>query len=1032
MKNLQTIIQLLYKRVPAQKVLNNKVSYDKFDKNEFIRMTTAYLFHYSEDESRNLLNYFLDEFYESARREGRRITRDLNVFEPLFYYAKKFLIIHNNEILCDYSKLLEWRQMAVEISEDVVITAFLAAELTYSEVMGRGFSWKRVIGHNNAQINTLVRRGISENHSHLNGAAPIFSISWLSLMNNVNNSQFGSLLRSYDSERRYTNVAYTSVYEETSFYEKYMQAVLIRLFLYSRLTGKRIKIGTYNIDLTSIKGMLSIPAFYLNKRTDEEYLYENKIIQILTVLKQTKSGNYLFRQIVLSIIKEYLNHDDEQFKSICKLNFKFFMILDGPIGEFLIDIKQVNTLLQSISAVSLSDLFLQLLFLAKKVSLEDIQELFCNTDEFQKLWENYTLKNVKVLLQNPQDIIREANNIQSTIDVFRLEYFKNEDRERSMDYLLNGLSYGSSDMEKSNFVFSGERWLMYIMLRKIYSNESKDSDCFNLFYAYLLIKESIRSELVQSNQNVGFKNFRRYERRKGDLLADKIYRNEFTRLAVSDSLFSGNMRKIELRIAPKSSIVENSLMIQQLDKLILPNNAWKKKLFYTVHFIKSVDDNILDREYVYCRHYMKRKEIMQKAYALIGLRELYPYVGERVLGIDAASSEIGCRPEVFASAFRYLKNHRYSYETYKGTKKMPQLNATYHVGEDFLDPVDGLRAIEESVLFLNLCSGDRLGHALALGIDVSEWYQTKGNRIALPIQDYLDNIVWIYHKMLEYNIKGFENFMVTIKNLYSEVFGKIYGSNIVKLEVEAIIKKVGKTDCSVELDFDIFNYYNAWKLRGDDPEIYDEGFYDENKATERLEYFRVNFKYPSDFEIRRVQEVALIYYMYHYNYKIRQAGKRIIEAVITRDYTEAVTAIQKALQRDIARRGIAIETNPSSNFLIGTFRQYQKHPIFKFYNKGLINDIGQVNECPQLLVSINTDDQGVFSTSLENEYALVASALESITDENGIPLYNKANIYEWLDKIRIMGNDQSFGNIVEDNKGKEIKKLWIIKRNVKN
>ena len=122
--------------------------------------------------------------------------------------------------------------------------------------------------------------------------------------------------------------------------------------------------------------------------------------------------------------------------------------------------------------------------------------------------------------------------------------------------------------------------------------------------------------------------------------------------------------------------------------------------------------------------------------------------------------------------------------------------------------------------------------------------------------------------------------------------------------------------------------------------------------------------------------------------------------------------IQKALQREIAKRGIAIETNPSSNFLIGTFRQYEKHPIFQFYNKGLVNNPDLLSDCPQISVSINTDDQGVFSTSLENEYALLASALEFATDKNGILLYHEADIYDWLDRVRIMGNEQSFGNLI--------------------
>lgn len=100
--------------------------------------------------------------------------------------------------------------------------------------------------------------------------------------------------------------------------------------------------------------------------------------------------------------------------------------------------------------------------------------------------------------------------------------------------------------------------------------------------------------------------------------------------------------------------------------------------------------------------------------------------------------------------------------------------------------------------------------------------------------------------------------------------------------------------------------------------------------------------------------------------------------------------------------------------LIGTFRQYEKHPIMQFYNKGLVHEPEKLKECSQISVSINTDDQGVFSTSLENEYAIMACALESVTDDNGNFMYCKADIYEWLDRIRVMGNEQSFGGEFEE------------------
>lgn len=120
------------------------------------------------------------------------------------------------------------------------------------------------------------------------------------------------------------------------------------------------------------------------------------------------------------------------------------------------------------------------------------------------------------------------------------------------------------------------------------------------------------------------------------------------------------------------------------------------------------------------------------------------------------------------------------------------------------------------------------------------------------------------------------------------------------------------------------------------------------------------------------------------------------------------------MQNEIADRGIAIETNPSSNYKFGTIRTYDEHPLIRFYNNGLTFNYDELRQSSQIWVSINTDDQGVFSTSLENEYALMARVLEKKKDEDGRPIYQKTMIYEWLDKIRVMGLDQSFGNSRND------------------
>lgn len=1017
MQNLEMIIHILYKRVPVQEVIEGNIRCDSFDEAEFLRMMSSYALHYSENEAANLLNYYTYIFRENARTTGREASEKLNVFDALFYCAFQFLCIKNNEVLCHYDKLMEWRQVTLELGENLFVTAYLAAKVMPDEAMKHGFMWKRVIGHDNMQLNVMMGRGYSENHFHLNGSAPIFHISWVSLMNNLNSSRLVTVLGTYDKDRRSTNTAYKSGYREMPFYTRALQAALIRLFLYSKLSGRHLKVGDYYINTGNITG-------YFDKKCiiNSEWIVSVKVVNLAEIALR-QSPKYQTENIRLSDIISLLNNcqsvmndnksnlqeETKELRSILESDFNCYTIPINRLRDVFIDIER---------DISFGDLFIKILNIIPRIRLEDARRFMSDMEIFYEIWDQITMQNVRDFLRNPEELIYQVNLLQSEIDSYRMNGNTLPGQESSMDYALHEIDEVNWENGTANFLFAGERWMMYMMFRLIYKREKNYSEFYNLFYAYLLIKESIRSELVQSNKNVGFRNFQRYNWRKGDLLADEVYRNAFVKLAVSESIFTKSTKRLEVRICPAETVEKNRKMILRTDELLDPKNKMRNKFFYTLHFIKSTDRVKTDQGFCLCRHSEKRKQVERQASAIVGLREKYPLVGRRVLGIDAASNEIGCRAEVFAQAFRYLRGHRWSYITVEGTKNLPQLCSTYHVGEDFLDLADGLRAIDEAILFLCLGSGDRLGHALALGIDADEWYATKNYRIVLPKQDYLDNLVWVYHKLSEFNIHGFNNLKEWILGEFTVLFSEIYTAAISKNEMECVKERIKSADqggnyLSSQGNASIFNYYYAWMLRGDLPELYAEEFFNEEEYIRRNRDFLVNSHNSDRYEYRRNPEISFLYYLYHYNQNVRNEGARIQEFAVSKYYVKAVAEIQSALQKKIAKDGIAIETNPSSNFLIGTFRKYEKHPIIRFFNKGLVHDSEKLESCPQIPVSVNTDDQGVFNTSLENEYALLACAMESLTDEQGKPLYNRYDIYDWLDKIRNMGNEHSFGYIAD-------------------
>ena len=166
--------------------------------------------------------------------------------------------------------------------------------------------------------------------------------------------------------------------------------------------------------------------------------------------------------------------------------------------------------------------------------------------------------------------------------------------------------------------------------------------------------------------------------------------------------------------------------------------------------------------------------------------------------------------------------------------------------------------------------------------------------------------------------------------------------------------------------------------------------------------------YPPRYEDRYISEYSLLNYFYQFHDRVRREGARKIKIDISGEYIRAVKAVQIDMRYQIVKRGISIETNPTSNVLIGTFREYEKHPILSFYNRGLMVSEQEEQECAQLQVSINTDDSGVFYTDLETEYALLARSVEQIVDKSEHTRFKKTDIYTWLDNIRMMGNEQTF------------------------
>ena len=641
----------------------------------------------------------------------------------------------------------------------------------------------------------------------------------------------------------------------------------------------------------------------------------------------------------------------------------------------------------------------------------------------EKLKKLGTCRIVETLMDDEDELHSMSGVLQDNILRFREIY-----ADGQLDYTMCTFFLQNSAEYQYNEILGGERWFMYTIFQRIYRKEEHDEmrPYFNWFYLYLVLKANIRNELLQTNENVGFDNFSLFENRKDVFIENTPYEKIYLKMAVRDTIYNQNIVSLEARIAPKNSVQELAEAISKYDGWITDQMGeadaenLKRKYFYVLHFIKRSERCREDEfEVNKCRHSFLREKVKRQALALAELRESGSPIAFRIRGIDAAAAELWCRPEVFAQCFRYLKNQVVdSAGSMYTNEKCVDLMATYHVGEDFLDILDGLRAIDEAVHFLNLKCGERIGHALALGVNVDEWYAQKANRIVINKIRYLDNLVWLHSKIRQYNINDCNAVLLYIEKKFDEYFEEIFLNNIEQEKIEQVLKEAkdyySKTnvihgyDCD-NFSFNISIYYNAWKLRGDNPELYRDGYFKlYGNIIDQWDMWAVNKEFPVDYRCRYNPETAFLVYMYHYNNKAKATGDQMVEIKVSATMRDVVKQVQVRYQQEIAAWGIGIETNPSSNCRIGTFRRYDKHPIVQWYNLGLTNDWEEKQSCPQLKVSINTDDQGVFATSIENEYGCMALALEKSIDNQGNKCYNRTMIMQWLDNIRKMGISQSF------------------------
>lgn len=577
--------------------------------------------------------------------------------------------------------------------------------------------------------------------------------------------------------------------------------------------------------------------------------------------------------------------------------------------------------------------------------------------------------------------------LQEYIDCYRQlcgkKYYREDFGYDIVDYAINGCNINEeSDLLDS--VLAGERELLYCLMKSCYDGSLNRSH-EQLFTAYLIIKTRFRQEMVQLNEGVGFDNFATYEERKTAFIKDgSVYDKLIAQLAVGSFLKEKpQKRHMEVRIVPKQFGTEVLRQVRMLDSDVHNsqfNEAKEWSYFYIYHFIKTGDHTKEHLTSLVPRHHALREKVKRQAKAIYAYRN-YNIIDDekRVIAIDAANSEILTRPEVFAQAYRYLRRHAICEDV---MRRPNDLRMTYHVGEDFMDVLDGLRAYDEVIKFLRFGEGDRLGHALVLGVDVTAYYKKRNNVIVMPIQMILDNTAWLYKECKKLGDPYL--LLPQLEEDYETYFRLLFGEGMTFYTPNT--------------------YFNSWLLRGDNPFCYQDPS-QLPKPEVSVDEWEMNNLIVGDLEIdnaRTDERARTLCYYYHFDSGVKIRGSKMVEYNITEAYVKTLELIRERKLNDAEARHLAIECNPTSNYKIGELNDFSEHPIMTFYNDGIKGNANRHS----ISVSINTDDAGVFATSIEREYAVMAKAMENMfsKDKDVTPKV----CYDWLDDVRRFGLQQRF------------------------
>lgn len=461
-------------------------------------------------------------------------------------------------------------------------------------------------------------------------------------------------------------------------------------------------------------------------------------------------------------------------------------------------------------------------------------------------------------------------------------------------------------------------------LRDALQQSLRQGDPYRLLYIqYLRAKVLVYRHLVADFRTGGLRSFKIFQRRIKDY-AERVSDQQVAREIGREN--GVTVRCAELRTTPGAwlAMAEGSRPVRS-DAV---ESAW------VVHFSRSLG--------VTSEPSRRRRDVRRAARAramearrLSSVIRARPNVLRHLRGLDVAGLEHEGPLWAFLT---YLKSTRYTSRlaaTQYGRGLEP-LRLTVHVGEDFDHLASGLRCVHEPFAWHLMDRGDRLGHATALGIVPSVWSErallrarVQNRPFMVRAWDRLLDIGWLHHAFrifgLGFTVGDLDRLGAEAERLFASIEWSLASRHEAPAEAEAL-----------------------WLGLGLEPE---------GRVRARVAALR-----------ERVPEHVL-----------SSSWKVAPDADI-----HLLDLVRKPLANLVAKSGVAIEVNPTSNMIIAGLPYPLQQPMFHLRPV-------DPREGGSISVVIGTDDQLTFATCLSDEFAYAWAGM--VLGSDVAPNYARA----WLE-----------------------------------